>query len=119
MPRTGGDNAPKTYLVSGGWPDGTLAADAPASARYAQLLAQRLIAAHAERGHPSWRSVSRDAGVSRPTLERVLSGDITPNLGSIARLEEWFDTDLWPGPEIRALRRKRAHQHTLDQRDGV
>lgn len=47
-------------------------------------------------------AVEREAQVSRRTVERTLKGEVLPDFGAIARLEEWLGTDLWPGPELRS-----------------
>ncbi|WP_336638797.1 helix-turn-helix transcriptional regulator [Micrococcus luteus] len=101
MPRSGGDAAPRDYITHGTWPNGTLTPDAPASARYGQVFIQRLRAALNDKGNPSSRAVAREAHISRNSLDRALEGATLPDFGAIARLEEWLDVDLWPGPEIR------------------
>ncbi|MCT2008382.1 hypothetical protein [Micrococcus lylae] len=108
MPRSGGDAAPRDYIATGTWPDGTLTHDAPASARYGQVFTQRLRAALKAKGNPSSRAVARETQVSRNSLDRALEGATLPDFGAIARLEEWLDTDLWPGPEMRE-RARPAH----------
>lgn len=106
MPRSGGDNPPRDYLTAGTWPTGTLQPDAPTSARYGAVFAQRLQAA-LNTSDLSIRALEREAGVSRKTIERTLAGEVLPDFGAVARLEETLGQDLWPGPEIRAARRKR------------
>lgn len=101
MPRSGGDAAPRDYIATGTWPEATLTADAPASAIYAQAFVRNLLGAIAERGNPSIREVGRQANVTRHTLDRALEGTNMPDFGAIARLEEWAQSDLWPGPGIR------------------
>ncbi|WP_202817120.1 hypothetical protein [Serinicoccus sp. CUA-874] len=56
----------------------------------------------------SLRAAEREAQVSRKTIERTLDGEVLPDFGAIARLEEWLSRDLWPGPEIRAGRDRHA-----------
>lgn len=102
MPRSGGDAAPREYVARGKWPTGRLKKDAPASAVYGQEFVRRLQRALKQQGDPSLRAVEREAQVSRRTIERVMSGEVLPDFGAIARLEEWLGVDLWPGPEIRA-----------------
>lgn len=101
MPRSGGDAAPRDYVATGTWPNATLSDDAPASAIYAQAFVRNLSRAIVERGNPSIREVGRQANVTRHTLDRALEGTNMPDFGAIARLEEWAQADLWPGPEIR------------------
>lgn len=107
MPRSGGDAPPCEYVAHGGWPSGSLVPDAPASARYAQVFVQRLGGALTTMGL-SLRAVEREAGVNRLTVDRVLAGQVLPDFGAIARLEEWLGLDLWPGPEMRAQKDQRA-----------
>lgn len=116
MPRSGGDASPRTYIVRGQWPTGTLRADAPASARYGQVFVVRLQEALSALGNPSVRLVAREAAVSRTTIERTLAGEVLPDFGAVARLEDWLGLDLWPGPEIRAGRdRRTALEEVVDQ----
>ncbi|WP_297742852.1 hypothetical protein [uncultured Tessaracoccus sp.] len=117
MPRSAGDAAPRTYLCAGDWPDGHLRDDAPVSAHYGQEFAKRLRDALVESGTPSLRSVEEDTKVSRRTIERTLRGETLPDFGAIARLEEWLDRELWPGPDMRAGKTQRAtREEILDQR---
>lgn len=102
MPRSGGDAAPREYVARGQWPSGRLRKDAPASAVYGQEFVKRLLKALKAKGDPSMRSIEREARVSRRTIERVLSGEVLPDFGAVARLEVWLEADLWPGPDLRA-----------------
>lgn len=102
MPRSGGDAAPREYISRGQWPTGRLRTDAPASAAYGQEFVNRLLTALEAKGNPSLRSIEREARVSRRTIERVLAGEVLPDFGALARLEQWLEVDLWPGPEMRA-----------------
>lgn len=115
MPRSGGDAAPCEYVARGEWPTGNLEPTAPASARYAQAFVLRLQESLSERGL-SLRAVEREAGVNRLTVDRVLTGQVLPDFGAVARLEEWLGRDLWPGPEMRARKNQRAtRDENLDQ----
>lgn len=102
MPRSAGDLAPHEYLLRGQWPTGRLKKDAPLSAVYGQQFVLRLTEALKAKGEPSLHAVEREAQVSRRTVERTLKGEVLPDFGAIARLEEWLGTDLWPGPELRS-----------------
>lgn len=116
MPRSGGDAAPSEYIARGRWPDGDLEPGAPASAVYLQVFVRRLRLALEAVGSPSLREVERRARVNRNTVDRVLNGEVLPDFGAVARLEEWLQTDLWPGPEIRAGRDRHAEEErVLDQ----
>ena len=101
MPRSGGDAAPRAYVARGQWPSGRLRKDAPASAAYGQEFVKRLLEALKAKGDPSMRSIEREARVSRRTIERVLAGEVLPDFGALARLEQWLEADLWPGSEMR------------------
>lgn len=76
--------------------------DAPLSAVYGQQFVLRLTEALKVKGEPSLHAVEREAQVSRRTVERTLKGEVLPDFGAIARLEEWLGVDLWPGPELRS-----------------
>lgn len=114
MPRPGGDAEPRSYVVKGEWPAGELAPEAPISARYAQVFALRLAEALRARGNPSFREVAREAAVSRTTVERTLSGTVLPTFGAMARLEEWLEVPLWPGPRA-GWNRRATREDGLDQ----
>lgn len=103
MPRSGGDAAPREYISRGLWPTGRLRKDAPVSAIYGQEFVNRLLKALEAKGAPSLRSIEREAKVSRRTVERVLAGEVLPDFGALARLEQWLEADLWPGREMRAM----------------
>ncbi|MCZ4118686.1 MULTISPECIES: transcriptional regulator [unclassified Streptomyces] len=98
MPRSNRDDAPASYLAAGSWPDGPLRADAPVSARYAQVFARRLRDVIAERALNPF-AVERITGVNRRTVERALRGLVLPDFGAVARLETELDVDLWPRRE--------------------
>lgn len=75
---------------------------APLSAVYGQQFVLRLTQALKAKGEPSLHAVEREAQVSRRTVERTLKGEVLPDFGAIARLEEWLEADLWPGRELRS-----------------
>lgn len=102
MPRPLGDSAPREYTdAPEAWLDAALVEDSPVSAIYAVEFAKRLRAAVRASGL-SLRAIEARSGVSRKTIERVLAGQVLPTFGAIARLEEFFDADLWPGRDLRA-----------------
>ncbi|PYC88418.1 transcriptional regulator [Streptomyces tateyamensis] len=95
MPRSQRDEAPVLYLLHGVWPEGRLRDDAPASARYGQIFAQRLKRVIAERGLNPLK-IEKTIGVNRRTVERTLRGAVLPDFGAIARLEDGLQVGLWP-----------------------
>lgn len=105
MPRPQGERAPREYVAvrdGGDWAVAALVDDAPVSARYAQVFARRL----RECVRASGLSINAlgtrtELGVGRKSLERVLAGEVLPTFSAIARLETYFDADLWPGPQVR------------------
>lgn len=97
MPRSSGDAAPREYATApDGWLDAALVDDSPVSALYALEFARRLRECVRASGL-SLRTIEARSGVSRKTIERVLSGEVLPAFGAIARLEVFFEADLWPG----------------------
>jgi lambda repressor-like predicted transcriptional regulator len=67
---------------------------------YARLFALRVASLMDER---SLRDVARLAGLSHSTLHAVLGGDRWPDMVTIAKLEDAFDAELWPGVEARRI----------------
>lgn len=63
-------------------------------AETARLFVANLIAAM---NGNSFRSVARDAGVNHLTLQKIVLGQVWPDLATIARLERGTETPLWPG----------------------
>lgn len=49
----------------------------------------------------SLREVAADAGIGHVTLQRVLTGQVWPDLATIARLETGLDAELWPRRDAR------------------
>ena len=90
--------APAGYVVRGSWPTGKVVG--PRVATYAQLFAARV---SDQMNGRSLRDVARDAGISHSTLHAVIAGDRWPDMVTIAKLEDAFGADLWPGPEARRL----------------
>lgn len=86
--------SPRSYLITGLWPYGTLADHY--GAHVAQALAARLATALEAKGW-SVAELSRRSGVARPTIDNVLAGQTWCDLLTIANLEHALDTDLWPG----------------------
>lgn len=103
MPRGRSDEAPKTFVQSGTWPDATLRPDAPGEAHYAQQLARRLATAMSERPISN-RALARLAGVSHPTVGFILNGEHYADIATVARLEIALGTDLYPAGLHRQLR---------------
>ena len=97
MPRSQNDQCPATYVVSGVWPMADLAADAPPSAHYSQALVRRLNEAIV-RADISLRALGERAGVSHGTISRLKSGQVLPDIGTLARLETALGAPLWARP---------------------
>ncbi|MER6503297.1 helix-turn-helix transcriptional regulator [Streptomyces sp. NPDC001455] len=97
MPRSNNDKHPLFYVVEGAWPDVTLAPDAPLSAHCGLLLARDLDGAMQSRGL-SLRNLAQIASVAHSTVARVINGDVLPDIGTLTRLEDALDRQLWPGP---------------------
>lgn len=90
------DAIPSTFTVSGTWPDGALAADAPIGAHYGRHVAQILKREMDQRGL-SQRGLAELSGVHHNTVGRVLRGDVYPDLATLARLEKALNVgDLYP-----------------------
>ncbi|MGQ4363561.1 helix-turn-helix domain-containing protein [Streptomyces sp. SAS_272] len=97
MPRSNNDKYPLFYVADGTWPEVILAADAPLSAHCGLLLARDLNRTMRSRGL-SLRSLAETARVAHSTVARVLNGDVLPDIGTLTRLEDALDFQLWPGP---------------------
>ena len=95
VPRSDADRAPINYATSGTWPEVTLGPGAPVSAHFARAFVRRLDTALADTGL-SGRAVAGIAGVAHTTVQRVLRGEVLPDLGTIARLEVALGVDLYP-----------------------
>ncbi|MFJ5233198.1 helix-turn-helix domain-containing protein [Kitasatospora sp. NPDC088391] len=107
MPRSSNDKNPLSYIRSGTWPHVQLASDAPVSAYCGLVLARDLATMMTTTGH-SLRTLGERAGVAHSTIARILGGEVLPDIGTLARLEDALDHQLWPGPK--ALRAEAA-QH--------
>ncbi|WSY48614.1 helix-turn-helix transcriptional regulator (plasmid) [Embleya sp. NBC_00888] len=95
--RSGGDRPPREYELpgSGTWPDVQLVPDAPVSAHYGREVARRLHTILRDR-HLKETSVAARAGLSHPTLGRILAGTTSVTVATLARLEMELETDLYP-----------------------
>lgn len=95
VPRRSGDQPPAAYVIEGTFPDVKLRVDAPVSAHFAVAFAKALKAAvHASSG--SLRSIAKEAGVTHPTVTRILDGQTLPDLRSISGLEVALHARLYP-----------------------
>ncbi|MEV0453641.1 helix-turn-helix domain-containing protein [Catellatospora methionotrophica] len=103
MPRGHGDQPPRTYVIDGHWPHATLHPDAPPGAHYAQEIARRLAAAMTSLP-TSARALAERAGISHPIIGRILNGDGSTDIGTVARLEVTLNTRLYPDGLYRELR---------------
>lgn len=93
--RSHGDHIPARYVASGTWPHANLTPDAPVSAHYGQALARRLT--DAMRAIPiSSRALATLAGLSQPTVTRILHGQTLPDLGTLARLAAALGAEVYP-----------------------
>ncbi|WP_328494663.1 helix-turn-helix transcriptional regulator [Streptomyces sp. NBC_00414] len=97
MPRSNNDKHPLFYVAEGDWPHVALAADAPLSAHCGLLLALDLEQTMRSRDL-SLRGLAEIASVAHSTVARVLNGDVLPDIGTLTRLEDALDHQLWPGP---------------------
>ncbi|MFI1203505.1 multiprotein-bridging factor 1 family protein [Streptomyces sp. NPDC020883] len=90
-----GDKAPLTYST-GEWPYGAvLSEDAPIGAHYGLVLARRLDTLAKKQGL-SHRALSGKAGLSNPTVGRIVRGELYPDLATLARLESALGANLYP-----------------------
>jgi transcriptional regulator with XRE-family HTH domain len=87
---------PASYVARGDWKSGRV--DGPRLVLYAQAFA---VAVEAAVGERSLRDVARQADISHTTLLAVLHGQRWPDMVTIAKLEEAFARDLWPGALVR------------------
>ncbi|MEV4867485.1 helix-turn-helix transcriptional regulator [Streptomyces ossamyceticus] len=46
----------------------------------------------------SLRGLAEVACVAHSTVARVVNGDVLPDIGTLTRLEDALDHQLWPGP---------------------
>ncbi|GGR05716.1 helix-turn-helix domain-containing protein [Streptomyces aurantiogriseus] len=97
MPRSNNDKPPLFYVADGTWPEVTLASDAPLSAHCGLLLARDLRRTMRSRDL-SLRGLAEVACVAHSTVARVVNGDVLPDIGTLTRLEDALDHQLWPGP---------------------
>lgn len=89
--RSGLDGPPRSFLISGDWPEGKI--EGPIEVRYAQELAQRLRSAV---GASSLREVARAARIDHTTISAIMAGQRWADLVTIARLEDALEVRLWP-----------------------
>lgn len=114
-PSVGG--TPRSHLpVPAHWPYGQT--DNTAT-RYAQGFAAALQQAIGSR---SYRTISRDSGVSHGTISAIIRGDTWPDLITVGLLEWAVGRALWPGPglfedQLRELRMEHAaHLRSIARR---
>ncbi len=97
MPRSHNDKHPLYYVADGNWPEVTLTHDSPLSAHCGLLLAGNLNRTMRSR-KLSLRALADTACIAHSTVARVLNGDVLPDIGTLTRLEDALDHQLWPGP---------------------
>ncbi|MEU1077268.1 MULTISPECIES: helix-turn-helix transcriptional regulator [unclassified Streptomyces] len=86
---------PRDHLASGTWPTGPLTADVPPGARLGHATSGALATAMQEQGVSS-RELARRAGLTHPTVVRVLEGQRLPSTHTLLLLETALGTPLWP-----------------------
>ncbi len=110
MPRSNNDKHPLYYVADGYWPEATLAHDAPLSAHCGLLLAGNLNRTMRSR-KLSLRGLADSASIAHSTVARILNGEVLPDIGTLTRLEDALNHQLWPGPAaIRASTTATRHQ---------
>lgn len=82
---------PRSFVVSGVWPDGQVEDVVPA--RYAAEVVRRL---RDTVGVRSLREVAAAADLDHTTVWAVLRGDRWPDLVTISKLEVVLEVRLWP-----------------------
>ncbi|MGW2280215.1 helix-turn-helix domain-containing protein [Streptomyces sp. NPDC001770] len=98
MPRSNNDRNPLRYVREGTWPEVLLTPEAPISAHCGLLLARNMEQVMAEE-HISRRHLAEVAAVAHSTVFRVLSGDVLPDIGTLARIEHALHRQVWPALE--------------------
>lgn len=94
--RAGISGRPRDFLLAGEtWPEGRLRRDAPVTIVYTAHIVGALTAALREAGWSNTLAAER-IGVSRQSLQRVLAGDVVPDLHTLARAEQVLGVRLWP-----------------------
>ncbi|WP_159058701.1 helix-turn-helix domain-containing protein [Streptomyces caeruleatus] len=84
-------------MADGSWPEVVLAPTAPLSAHCGLLLARDLDRTMRS-CELSLRGLAEVAHVAHSTVARVLNGEVLPDIGTLTRLEDALDSQLWPGP---------------------
>ncbi len=87
---------PRTYIVSGKWPHGQLAPDAPPEARLLQGIARDFDEyRNRDDYHNAVYVIAHELKLSHATVYNILRGTTWPNLITIARLEILYKRRLW------------------------
>lgn len=88
--------APRDYLhVDGRWPTGPWEPGTPTAVRYAAAIAARLAEALNDQQLTVTEAAHR-IGVVRRTLHATLSGQVMPDLRTVALAEQALHLRLWP-----------------------
>ena len=100
---------PVIYLAkNGSFPDGPFRSETPPEVYLAAALAGRL---DSRIGRDSIRYVAKKADLSPQTILNILNGKSWPDLRTIAKLENAFNSRLW-GYEHRKDSWKHRNDHT-------
>lgn len=104
VPRSERSRTPNAYVADGqAWLTGELTDDAPVGVHAVHVIATRLDKHMASTGLTA-RAVERETGVGRRVIDRLLAGEVIPDVGTIARLEKSLGVRLWPATHNRATR---------------
>jgi ribosome-binding protein aMBF1 (putative translation factor) len=94
---------PCDWIAEGSWPDGTFRADAPDAVAHAVAIAVALAAALEGRNK---KEVAEKSEIKRSTLYDIMAGKTWPDTLTLAKLEKYLQTSLWPDEPSPVLRRE-------------
>lgn len=93
---------PRDWLVSGTWPTGTFASDAPEPVAHAVAIAVALNDALEGKNRST---VAAEAEVDRSTMYDILAGKTWADTVTLAKLEAYLQSAIWPREPAPALNR--------------